>query len=279
MPLKKYKSITPVRRFRQSASYTELTKGKKPEKRLTERKLRSGGRNAQGRVTARHIGGGEGQRYRIIDFKRNKDGIPAKVGAIEYDPNRSARLALLVYKDGEKRYILAPDQIKVGDVVISGPDAEARNGNCLAIEHIPTGTQIHCIELQPGRGAQMVRSAGGVAQLVAKEGEYAQIRLPSGQIRIVHVRCRATVGQVGNLEHENRKIGGAGHKRRMGRRPEVRGVVMSPRDHPHGGGEAKSPVGGMAQTPWGKPAMGLKTRNNPKTDRWVIKPQKKRGKK
>mgnify|MGYP000512918224 CR=1 FL=1 len=279
MPLKKYKSITPVRRFRQSASYTEITKGKKPEKRLTERKLRSGGRNAQGRVTARHIGGGEGQRYRIIDFKRNKDGIPAKVGAIEYDPNRSARLALLVYKDGEKRYILAPDQIKVGDVVISGPDAEARNGNCLAIEHIPTGTQIHCIELQPGRGAQMVRSAGGVAQLVAKEGEYAQIRLPSGQIRIVHVRCRATVGQVGNLEHENRKIGGAGHKRRMGRRPEVRGVVMSPRDHPHGGGEAKSPVGGMAQTPWGKPAMGLKTRNNPKTDRWVIKPQKKRGKK
>ena len=279
MPLKKYKSITPVRRFRQSASFVELTKGKKPERALTESKQRSGGRNATGKVTARHRGGGEGRRYRIIDFKRDKDGIPAKVGAIEYDPNRSARLALLVYKDGEKRYIIAPLDLKVGDSVVSGPDAEARLGNCLAIEHIPTGTQIHCIELQPGRGAQMVRSAGGVAQLVAKEGDYAQIRLPSGQIRIVHVRCRATIGQIGNIEHENQKVGGAGHKRRMGLRPKVRGVVMSPRDHPHGGGEAKSPVGGMAQTPWGKPAMGLKTRNNPSSDRWVIKPQKKRGKK
>jgi large subunit ribosomal protein L2 len=277
VPLKKYKATTPVRRYRQTADYAEITK-KPAEKRLTESSQHSGGRNAQGRVTTRHRGGGEKRRYRIVDFKRNKDGIPAKVTAIEYDPNRSARLALLTYKDGEKRYILAPLDLKIGDTVLSGPDAEARNGNCMPLENIPTGTQIHGIELQPGRGAQLVRSAGGVAQLVAKEGEYAQIRLPSGTIRIVHVRCRATVGQLGNIEHENRKIGGAGHIRHMGRRPQVRGVVMSPRDHPHGGGEAKSPVGGMAQTPWGKPAMGLKTRRNPKTDRFVIKPQKKRGK-
>ena len=276
MPLKKYKPVTSVRRFRQSASFDEVTTRKPSEKSLTERALRSGGRNAQGRVTTRHRGGGEKRRYRVIDFKRDKDGIPARVAAIEYDPNRSARLALLVYRDGEKRYILAPSELRVGDTVVSGPGAEARVGNAMAIQHIPTGTQIHAIELQPGRGAQMVRSAGGVAQLVAKEGDYAQLRLPSGQIRIVHVHCRATVGQVGNLEHENRKIGGAGHRRRMGWRPAVRGVVMSPRDHPHGGGEAKSPVGGQAQTPWGKPAMGLKTRNNPRSDRFVIRPQKKR---
>ncbi len=276
MPLRKYKAVTPVRRYRQTATFEELSKRKLPERSLTERQLRTGGRNAIGRVTARHRGGGSKQRYRIVDFKRDKDGIPARVAAIEYDPNRSARLALLVYRDGEKRYILAPHELKVGDTVLSGPEAEARIGNTIPIEHIPTGTQIHAIELQPGRGAQLVRSAGGVAQLVAKEGEYAQVRLPSGGIRIVHVRCRATVGQLGNLDHENRKIGGAGHKRRMGRRPEVRGVVMSPRDHPHGGGEAKSPVGGMAQTPWGKPAMGLKTRRNPRTDRFVIKPAKKK---
>ena len=275
MPLKKYKAYTPVRRYRQSPDFSDLTK-KKPEKRLTERKLRSAGRNAQGRVTTRHRGGGEKRRYRIVDMRRDKDGVTARVSAIEYDPARSARLALLVYRDGEKRYILAPNELKVGDTVVSGPDAEARVGNCLPIENIPTGTTIHAVELEPGRGAQMVRSAGGAAQLVAKEGEYAQVRLPSGQIRIVHVRCRATVGQVGNLDHENRKIGGAGHIRRMGRRPQVRGVVMSPRDHPHGGGEAKSPVGGQAQTPWGKPAMGYKTRKNRRTQRFVIKPQKKR---
>src|SRR3989337_929669 len=273
MPLKQYKAFTPVRRFRQSASYAEITKTK-PEKSLTERKLRQAGRNATGKVTTRHRGGGEKRRYRIVDMKRTKDGIPARVSAIEYDPNRSARLALLVYKDGEKRYILAPNELKVGDTVMSGPDAEARVGNCIPIENIPTGTTIHAIELEPGRGAQMVRSAGGAAQLIAKEGQYAQVRLPSGHIRIVHVRCRATVGQVGNVEHENRKIGGAGHMRRMGRRPAVRGVVMSPRDHPHGGGEAKSPVGGQAQTPWGKPAMGLRTRKNARTDRFVIRPQK-----
>ncbi len=275
MPLKKYKAYTPVRRFRQSPDFQDLTK-KDPEKRLTSKKLRTSGRNAQGRVTTRHRGGGEKRRYRIVDFRRDKDGIPARVAAIEYDPNRSARLALLVYRDGEKRYILAPHELTVGDSVMSGPDAEARVGNCIPIENIPTGTTIHAVELEPGKGAQMVRSAGGAAQLVAKEGQYAQVRLPSGQIRIVHVRCRATVGQVGNLDHENRKIGGAGHIRRMGRRPQVRGVAMSPRDHPHGGGEAKSPVGGQAQTPWGKPAMGLKTRRQHRTDRFVIKPQKKR---
>jgi len=257
VPLKQYKATSPVRRFRQSASFEELTRGKAPERSLLERKLRTAGRNAQGRVTTRH-------------------GIPARVKAIEYDPNRSARLALVVYRDGDKRYILAPNDLKVGDTVVSGPDAEARVGNCLPLEHIPTGTQIHGVELQPGRGAQLVRAAGGAAQLVAKEGEYAQIRLPSGGIRVVHVRCRATVGQLGNIDHENRKIGGAGHKRRMGWRPQVRGVVMSPRDHPHGGGEAKSPVGGMAQTPWGKPAMGLKTRRNPRTDRFVTERPRKR---
>src|SRR5256885_3638128 len=275
MPLKKYKSVTPIRRYRQTADFTGLTK-KPAEKALTESKDRTGGRNAKGRVTMRYRGGGEKRRYRIVDFKRNKDGIPARVLAIEYDPNRSARLALLGYRDGEKRYILAPNELKVGDTVLSGPEAEARVGNCLPLENIPTGTTIHGVELQPGRGAQLVRAAGGMAQLVAKEGEFAQIRLPSGGIRVVQVRCRATVGQLGNVEHENQKVGGAGHKRRMGWRPAVRGVVMSPRDHPHGGGEAKSPVGGQAQTPWGKPAMGLKTRRNPKTDRFVTERPKKR---
>ncbi|MBI2773566.1 MAG: 50S ribosomal protein L2 [Chloroflexi bacterium] len=276
MPLRKFKAYTPVRRYRQISTFEELTKNKKPEKALTEAKRQQSGRNAQGRVTTRHRGGGEKRRWRSVDFKRDKDGIVARVSAIEYDPNRSARLALLVYRDGEKRYILAPDGLKVGDTVMSGADAEARVGNAIPIENIPTGTTVHAVELEPGKGAQMVRSAGGAAQLIAKEGQYAQVRLPSGQIRIVHVRCRATVGQVGNLDHENRKIGGAGHIRRMGRRPQVRGVVMSPRDHPHGGGEAKSPVGGQAQTPWGKPAMGLKTRKAPRTERFVIRPAKKR---
>src|ERR671934_2078061 len=275
MPLKSFKPTSAGLRFRQSPDFTNLTK-KRPERGLIQSTQRQAGRNAQGKITTRHRGGGEKRYYRVIDFKRNKDGVPARVVALEYDPNRSARIALLSYRDGEKRYILAPDGIKVGDTLLSGPEAEARPGNCLPIENIPVGTQIHGVELEPGRGAQMVRTAGGVAQLLAKEGEYAQVRLPSGQIRIVHVRCRATVGQVGNLDHENRKIGGAGHIRHMGRRPQVRGVVMSPRDHPHGGGEAKSPVGGMAQTPWGKPAMGLKTRKNPRTDRFVTERPRKR---
>ena len=277
MPLRKRNPTSPGRRFQTVSDFSEITKSR-PEKSLLAPKPKTGGRNVHGRKTSRHIGGGHKQQYRIIDFKRNKDGVPARVFSVEYDPNRSARLALLHYKDGEKRYILAPSELHVGDTVVSGPDAEARVGNCIPIENIPTGTTIHAIELEPGKGAQMVRSAGGAAQLIAKEGQYAQVRLPSGQIRIVHVRCRATVGQVGNLDHENRKIGGAGHKRRMGWRPSNRGVVMSPRDHPHGGGEAKSPVGGQAQTPWGKPAMGLKTWKNARTDRFVIRPAKKRRK-
>lgn len=275
MPIRTVKPTSPARRYLTYVRYDEITKTE-PEKSLLTPKKRTGGRNSYGRITVRHRGGGAKRMLRDIDFRRDKFGIPARVAAIEYDPNRSANIALLFYRDGEKRYILAPNELKVGDTVMSGPDAEARVGNCIPIENIPTGTTIHAVELEPGKGAQMVRSAGGAAQLIAKEGEYAQVRLPSGQIRIVHVRCRATVGQVGNLDHENRKIGGAGHIRRMGRRPQVRGVVMSPRDHPHGGGEAKSPVGGQAQTPWGKPAMGLKTRRQHRTDRFVIKPQKKR---
>src|SRR5437763_14823198 len=278
MPIRTVKPTSPARRYLTYVTYDEITKTE-PEKRLLSPKRRTNGRNVYGRITVRHRGGGAKQMVRQVDFRREKHGIPARVKAIEYDPNRSARLALLFYKDGEKRYIIAPQDLRVGDPVVSGPDAEARVGNCLPLEHIPTGTQIHGIELQPGRGAQLVRAAGGAAQLVAKEGEYAQIRLPSGGIRVVHVRCRATVGQIGNVEHENQKVGGAGHKRHMGWRPAVRGVVMSPRDHPHGGGEAKSPVGGQAQTPWGKPAMGLKTRNNPRTDRFVTeRPPKRKSK-
>jgi len=278
MAIKKYKPTSPGRRGMSSQDFGDITTHE-PEKSLLAHKSATAGRNNHGRVTSRFRGGGHKQRYRVVDFKRLKTGVPATVQSIEYDPNRSARLALLFYKDGEKRYIIAPVDLRVGDTVVSGPDAEARVGNCLPLEHIPTGTQIHGIELQPGRGAQMVRAAGGAAQLVAKEGEYAQIRLPSGGIRVVHVRCRATIGQIGNVEHENQKVGGAGHKRHMGWRPAVRGVVMSPRDHPHGGGEAKSPVGGQAQTPWGKPAMGLKTRNNPRTDRFVTeRPPKRKSK-
>ena len=276
MPLRGFKPTSPALRFRQVPDFAEVTK-QTPEKSLTAAKKRMAGRNVQGKVTTRHRGGGEKQRYRIIDFKRDKDGVPARVLAVEYDPNRSARIALLSYRDGEKRYILAPDGVKVGDTLLSGPDAEPRAGNALPIENIPVGTQIHAVELEPGRGAQMVRSAGGVAQLLAKEGEYAQVRLPSGQIRIVHARCRATVGQVGNLEHENRKLGGAGKKRHMGWRPTVRGVAMTPRDHPHGGGEARSPVGmSSPKTRWGKKAMGKKTRLNQRTDRFIIRPAKRR---
>jgi large subunit ribosomal protein L2 len=269
MPLRKYKSVTPVRRYRQTADFTGLTK-KPAEKALTESKDRTGGRNAKGRVTMRYRGGGETRRYRMIDFKRDKDGIPAKVIAIEYDPNRSARLALLVYKDGEKRYILAPLDLKIGDSVLSGPDAEARLGNCMPLENIPTGTQIHGVELQPGRGAQLVRSAGGVAQLVAKEGEYAQVRLPSGEVRKISIRCLATVGQVGNLDHANVSVGKAGRVRWKGFRPTVRGTVMNPVDHPMGGGEGKG-KGNHPMTPWGKPTKGYKTRRGARpSDRYIV---------
>ena len=273
MALKKSKPYTPVRRYRQTANFLEITK-KPAEKRLTESKDRSGGRNSQGRITMRYRGGGEKRRYRIVDFKRDKDGIPAKVTAIEYDPNRSARLALLFYKDGEKRYILAPLDLKIGDAVLSGPEAEARLGNCMPLENIPTGTQIHGVELQPGRGAQLVRSAGGVAQLVAKEGEYAQVKLPSGEVRKVHVDCVATIGQVGNLDHKNVSYGKAGRKRWLGRRPHNRGVSMNPVDHPHGGGEGRTSGGRHPVSPTGKPTKGAKTRNNKRTQSFIVKRRK-----
>jgi len=277
MPLKKYKAYTPVQRFRQSASFEEITSKNTPEKSLTSSKKRMAGRNAQGRVTTRHRGGGEKRRYRVIDFKRDKDGVPARVATIEYDPNRSARIALLFYRDGEKRYILAPNGVGVGDTVMSGPDAEARDGNCIPIENIPTGTTIHAIELEPGKGAQMVRSAGGAAQLIAKEGQYAQVRLPSGHIRIVHVRCRATVGQVGNVDHEAIKLGKAGRKRWMGIRPSVRGVAMDPASHPHGGGEGRSPIGMPGPvSPWGKPTLGYKTRKVKRSDALIGKQRSKK---
>lgn len=276
MPLKKFKPTSPALRFRNVPDFAEVTKAQ-PERSLTAPKKRTAGRNNQGRVTTRHRGGGEKQRYRMLDWKRNKDSVPARVRAIEYDPNRSARIALLAYRDGEKRYILAPDGLKVGDAVVSGPDAEPRVGNALPIENIPVGTVVHGIELEPGKGAQLCRSAGTSAQLLAKEGQYAQLRLPSGHIRVVPTRCRATVGQVGNLEHETRKIGSAGHKRRMGWRPTVRGVAMTPRDHPHGGGEGRAPVGMPSpKTPWGKPAMGKKTRRNLRTERFIVRPAKRK---
>ena len=246
---------------------------KDPEKSLLAPRKRKGGRNSYGRITVRHRGGGAKQKYRIIDFKRDKDSIPAKVSAIEYDPNRSARIALLTYIDGERRYILAPDGLKVGDQVVSGPDADIKLGNALPLENIPLGTVIHNIELKPGKGGQLVRAAGNLAQLMAKEGGYAQIRLPSGEVRKVNIRCKATIGQVGNVEHENISIGKAGRKRWMGFRPTVRGVVMNPSDHPHGGGEGKSPIGMPSPvTPWGKPTLGYKTRKkNKQSDKLIVK--------
>ncbi|HYJ12430.1 MAG TPA: 50S ribosomal protein L2, partial [Thermomicrobiales bacterium] len=231
----------------------------------------------RGRITTRHRGGGAKRFYRIVDFKRNKLGIPARVAAIEYDPNRSARIALLFYADGEKRYILAPLGIRVNDTVVSGPDAPIRTGNALPLSNIPTGTQIHNIELYPGKGGQMVRSAGTSAQLMAKVGDYAQVRMPSGEVRLVLLTCMATLGQVGNVDHENIQIGKAGRSRHMGRRPTVRGSVMNPRDHPHGGGEGKAPIGGQPKTKWGKPAF-QRTRNNKRTDKMIVRrrPQKRR---
>jgi len=238
---------------------------------LTVRLKKHSGRNNQGKITVRHRGGGAKRAYRLIDFKRNKLDVPAKVAAIEYDPNRSARIALLHYLDGEKRYIIAPLGLKVGDKVVAGPDADIRPGNALPLKNIPTGTTIHNIELTRGRGGQMVRGAGAGAQLMAKEGDYALVRLPSGEQRRVHILCMATIGQVGNIDHENQSIGKAGRSRHMGRRPTVRGSVMNPRDHPHGGGEGRAPIGGQPQTPWGKPALGYKTRNNKRTDQFIVR--------
>ena len=264
MAIKTYKPTSPARRFYTTASFEEITK-KEPEKSLLVEKKKHGGRNNNGRITVRHRGGGNRVKYRIIDFKRNKDNIPAKVVGIEYDPNRSAYIALLNYADGEKRYILAPKGLNVGDTLMSGTDVEIRVGNCLPLGDMPVGAVIHNIELTPGKGGQMVRSAGMEARLMAKEGKYATIKLPSGEMRMVLAACRATIGTIGNNEHEIVSLGKAGRKRHMGIRPTVRGSVMNPVDHPHGGGEGKSPVGRKSPlTPWGKPALGMKTRNNKK---------------
>lgn len=254
-----------------SLSFDEITTTK-PERSLLESKNRTGGRNANGRITVRHIGGGNRNKYRIIDFKRNKDGIPAKVASIEFDPNRSANIALLNYADGEKRYIIAPLGLQKGDVVMSGEGADIKAGNCLPLEKIPVGTMIHNIEMHPGKGGQIARAAGGSAQLMAKEGKYATLRMPSGEMRYIPIKCRATVGQVGNLEHEIVSIGKAGRHRHMGVRPTVRGVVMNPNDHPHGGGEGKSPIGMPSPvTPWGVPTLGYKTRKKNKSNKFIIK--------
>ena len=260
MAIKRYNATSAGSRFKTTASFSEITTST-PEKSLLESKKKTAGRNSYGRITVRHIGGGNRQKYRIIDFKRNKDGIPAKVATIEYDPNRTAYIALLNYADGEKRYILAPNGLAVGDVVMSGEDAEIKVGNTLPLANIPVGSVVHNIEFQPGRGGKIARSAGNSAQYMAKEGKYATLRMPSGEMRKVLVTCRATIGEIGNLEHEIVSIGKAGRKRHMGVRPTVRGVVMNPNDHPHGGGEGKAPVGRPGPvTPWGKPALGHKTR-------------------
>ena len=271
MAIKSFKPYSAGRRFMTVASFDEITTDK-PEKSLVERLKKNGGRNQQGRLTVRHQGGGHKRLYRIIDFKRNKDGIPAKVATIEYDPNRSARIALLNYADGEKRYIIAPNGLKVGDQVMSGPEADIKPGNALPLKNIPVGTLLHNVELKIGAGAQLVRSAGAYAQLMAIEGDYATLRMPSGEMRKVHVNCRATIGVVGNAEHMNITIGKAGRARWMGKRPENRGVAMNPNDHPHGGGKGRSPVGRKHPvTKWGKCAMGAKTRRKKASDKLIIK--------
>lgn len=272
MAIKKYNPTSPARRFMTVSDFAEITK-KSPESSLLAKKDKHAGRNSYGRITVRHRGGGNRRKYRIIDFKRNKDGMPATVIGVEYDPNRSANIALIQYEDGEKAYIIAPIGLTDGDVVVSGEGADIKPGNALFIKDIPVGTLIHNIELYPGKGAQLVRSAGNSAQLMAKEGDYAQVRLPSGEVRMIRLDCKATIGVVGNQQHENVSIGKAGRKRHMGWRPTVRGVVMNPNDHPHGGGEGKSPIGRPAPvTPWGKPALGLKTRKTKnRTDKFIVK--------
>lgn len=272
MAVKKFVPTSPGRRFMTVSSFEGIDK-KEPEKSLLRPQKKKAGRNATGRITVRHQGGGHKQKYRVIDFRREKDGVPARVAAIEYDPNRSARIALLHYMDGEKRYILAPVGLRQGSVIRSGPDAEIRPGNTLPLKNIPVGTLIHNIELSPQKGGQMVRSAGGVAQLMAKEGRYSHIKLPSGEVRLVLQECRATIGQVGNVEHEIITVGKAGRSRWLGKRPTVRGSAMNPVDHPHGGGEGKAPIGRKSPvTPWGKPTLGYKTRQkNKKSDQFIVK--------
>lgn len=271
MAVKKYKPVTPGTRGMTGYTFEEITKST-PERSLLLPLRKSGGRNGYGRVTVRHRGGGHRRFIRIVDFKRDKRGIPAKVAAIEYDPNRTARLALLFYTDGEKRYIVAPTDLKVGDTVMAGAGAEIRSGNALPISNIPVGTLIHNIEVKDGRGGQLVRSAGGAAQLLAKEGDFAQVRMPSGEVRLIRQTCYATIGQVGNLDHGNIKLGKAGRKRHKGIRPTVRGSAMTPRDHPHGGGEGRQPIGLPGpKSPWGKPTLGYKTRRNKKTDQYIVR--------
>lgn len=270
MGIKKLTPTSPARRYQTYLTNDDLTTDQ-PYKPLLESKKRTSGRNNLGKMTVRHRGGGHKRHYRIIDFKRDKFGIPGKVATIEYDPNRSARIALVNYADGEKRYMLLPNGLSVGDNVVSGPDAEAKVGNALPLGRMPLGTTVHNIELVPGKGGQMVRSAGTAAQLVAKEGAFATIRMPSGEMRLVPLLCMATVGQVSNLDHENMAIGKAGRARHMGKRPEVRGSAMNPVDHPHGGGEGKAPTGMPPKTPWGKPAMGLRTRRNKLTQRLIVR--------
>jgi large subunit ribosomal protein L2 len=270
MGIKSFRPITPSLRFQTVTTFDDVTKTH-PEKSLTQPKLRTGGRNNVGRLTVRHRGGGHKKLYRLIDFKRDKMGVPAKVAAIEYDPNRSARIALLNYVDGEKRYILQPIGLQVGATVVSGADADILVGNALPLKNIPLGTTIHNLEMRKGKGAQLVRSAGSGAQLVAKEGEYAQVKLPSGEVRKIHIECMATIGQVGNLDHSNVSLGKAGRKRWLGIRPTVRGVAMNPVDHPHGGGEGKTSGGRHPVTPWGQPTRGFKTRNNKRTNKMIIR--------
>ena len=279
MAIKSYKPYTPSRRNMTGSAFTEITKST-PEKSLVVRVKNTAGRNSYGKITVRHHGGGQKNLYRIIDFKRDKDNIPAKVAGIEYDPNRSANIALLHYADGEKRYILAPEGLKDGDVIVSGENVEIKIGNCLPLKNIPVGSNIHNIEMKPGKGGQMVRAAGNVAQLMAKEGKFATLRLPSGEMRLVPIDCRATIGQVGNGDHELIKIGKAGRKRHMGIRPTVRGSVMNPNDHPHGGGEGRAPIGRPSpMTPWGKPALGLKTRAKKKqSNKYIVRSRAKNSK-
>lgn len=276
MGIKKYRPTSPGRRFMSVSTFEEITTDQ-PEKSLLAPLHKRAGRNHQGKITVRHHGGGHKRQYRIIDFKRIKDGIPAKVASIEYDPNRSARIALLNYVDGEKRYILAPNGLKVGDVVHSGPGSDIRAGNAMALANVPVGTVVHNVEMKPGKGGQMARAAGTSAQLMAKEGDYATLRLASGEMRVVRLECRATIGQVGNLDHENINIGKAGRSRWLNRRPTVRGVAMNPVDHPHGGGEGKAPVGRKSpMSPWGKPTLGKKTRKkNHPTDKYIVRRRKK----
>lgn len=276
MAVKVYKPTSPGRRDMTGASFEEITRSK-PEKSLVRGMRKRAGRNFRGKITVRHRGGGHKRRYRQIDFKRDKVGVPAKVASIEYDPNRSARIALLHYADGEKRYIIAPLGLRVGDRVLSSDQTEMRPGNTMPLRNIPMGTQVHNVELYPGRGGQLVRAAGTSAQLTAKEGDYAILRLPSGEERLVRLDCRATIGQVGNVEHGNISLGKAGRKRHLGIRPTVRGSAMSPRDHPHGGGEGRAPIGMPSpKTPWGKPALGKRTRRNKRTDKYIFRRRSKK---